>query len=61
MAECGRTLFDAMPGERNISIPECAMNAETLDANFYHQRANLCHKLADAATKIENGAGRFDS
>jgi hypothetical protein len=26
------------------------MRAETLDADFYRQRAHLCHKLADAAT-----------
>ena len=26
------------------------MYAETLDAKFYRERAQLCHKLADAAT-----------
>ena len=29
------------------------MNAVTLDANFYRERANLCHRLANAATEAK--------
>ena len=34
----------------SFCIGNDAMDAETLDADFYRGRARLCHKLAEAAT-----------
>jgi hypothetical protein len=36
-----------------VQIGNDAMDAATLDSNFYRERAQLCHKLAGAATAAQ--------
>ena len=53
--DLGKSLLDARRRSRSNFGPKpasgsAAMHAETLDAEFYRERARLCHTLAEAAT-----------